>query len=383
MLVNMARSLGARQYEVHVYAHGQGPMEDAFAQDQVQYHSVQHLIPWYIWVQDDLAAIAAHWHLTLQSAAELETYFRMHQIECVIMNTLTSYAALIAAARLEIPSIVWIAGILNHELVPDAGRYYKNACDHLLTSSAAAAICPSVGVKHYYAKWRKDIEVIPNFTAVPDQLYALPEGTTVFCTLNSWEHHKGADCLIETAAILKRRGKAFELHGYGRGGNKQPLLERAAQYGLLDRVFLNDSVIDVSAVYQRAHCLVSASRIESFGMTLIEAMACGRCIIVSDIPAHRAIIERSGGGWLCGVNHPEQFAAAMERVIDQREQAKERGMKGWAAVKQHYDGREAVYRMEQVMRTITQPGAEWHAMKQKYQQVELFCARMNAMTTSQ
>jgi glycosyltransferase involved in cell wall biosynthesis len=70
---------------------------------------------------------------------------------------------------------------------------------------------------------------------------------------------------------------------------------------------------DMAAVYSRARVLVFASRYESFGIPIVEAMACGCPVITSDIGACREVA--GDAAIFVQPDHPDSVADAMERVV--------------------------------------------------------------------
>jgi glycosyltransferase involved in cell wall biosynthesis len=107
-------------------------------------------------------------------------------------------------------------------------------------------------------------------------------------------------------------------------GRERPELER-----LVDRESLRDRVVftgqisdaDLAQLYGMAAVLVSMSRKEAFGLSVVEAASAGARVVVSDIPAHREVVGLlgSGVGMLVPLtSEPNQIAraivAAAERV---------------------------------------------------------------------
>jgi glycosyltransferase involved in cell wall biosynthesis len=70
---------------------------------------------------------------------------------------------------------------------------------------------------------------------------------------------------------------------------------------------------DMAAVYSRARVLVFASRYESFGIPIVEAMACGCPVITSDIGACREVA--GDAAIFVQPDRPDSVADAMERVV--------------------------------------------------------------------
>lgn len=66
-----------------------------------------------------------------------------------------------------------------------------------------------------------------------------------------------------------------------------------------------------------AHVLVSASRMESLGMTMLEALSCGRPVVATDTPGGQYIVKNDMGV-IVPKENPEQLAKAMVQVYQNR-----------------------------------------------------------------
>jgi glycosyltransferase involved in cell wall biosynthesis len=131
--------------------------------------------------------------------------------------------------------------------------------------------------------------------------------------------------ILAVGRLLKRKGFqkiilavsnkdiGFEIDICGDGPMRSELERLAVKsktkinfYGWLD----NNSD-EMKRLYARAKIYISASSEESFGMTLIEAVSAGCHPIVSDIPAHRAIIPNNEN--LFDLSIPESLR---ERILE-------------------------------------------------------------------
>ncbi|HZH32569.1 MAG TPA: glycosyltransferase [Pyrinomonadaceae bacterium] len=75
-------------------------------------------------------------------------------------------------------------------------------------------------------------------------------------------------------------------------GPHRPHLERMARsLGLAHRVVFKGYVDNLWDIMKRADVLVSLSRVEGCPNVVLEAMACGCPLVVSDIPAHREMLD--------------------------------------------------------------------------------------------
>src|SRR2546428_10278321 len=74
-------------------------------------------------------------------------------------------------------------------------------------------------------------------------------------------------------------------------GPERPALERlAADLGVACVIDSRLSQNDMVTAYRGAEVVVCPSRFEGFGLTPMEAIACGRPVVVSDIPPHREFL---------------------------------------------------------------------------------------------
>jgi glycosyltransferase involved in cell wall biosynthesis len=75
-------------------------------------------------------------------------------------------------------------------------------------------------------------------------------------------------------------------------------------------------VDDIEKVWSRAHIAVLPSQGgEGVPMSLLEAAACGRPLIATDVPGCREIVVSNKTGILVPVNDPEALAAAIEKLF--------------------------------------------------------------------
>lgn len=111
------------------------------------------------------------------------------------------------------------------------------------------------------------------------------------------------------------------------------------QCGMNDRVHIIGYVPDklMKPYYQQAQLFVLPSLFEPFGMTTLEAMACGTPIIASKFGGIRNVVTHGEDGLLINPQDPEEFANAIIRLIKDRHLANRIGHKGYIAIKENYD----------------------------------------------
>lgn len=97
-----------------------------------------------------------------------------------------------------------------------------------------------------------------------------------FVTTGSLIYRKGLDLLINALAIAKIDG-LWELDIIGNGPEETSLKHLAEQLGLADKIhFLGRKTKEeIVQIYNRSDIYISASRSETFGVAILEALACG------------------------------------------------------------------------------------------------------------
>lgn len=108
---------------------------------------------------------------------------------------------------------------------------------------------------------------------------------------------KGFEVLLETAARLKGRPFLFCVAGgveISEAGYAETLRERSRRLGL-DAVWCWEGFVeDMSAFWSAVDIAAHAAAAETFGLAVVEALACARRLVVRDSPGARDIFEALG-----------------------------------------------------------------------------------------
>lgn len=116
----------------------------------------------------------------------------------------------------------------------------------------------------------------------------------------SWEPVYGVDVALRGFARAARQVPMLRLLLLG-GGSLAPMVHRLIQeHDLSSQVFLGGQVTqaELPRVYRSADLYLSASHSDGSSVSLMEALGCGRPVLVSDIPGNREWVSPGEDGWL-------------------------------------------------------------------------------------
>ncbi|MEM3493835.1 MAG: glycosyltransferase [Thermoplasmata archaeon] len=94
--------------------------------------------------------------------------------------------------------------------------------------------------------------------------------------------------------------------------------------------------------------LPSVSRLEAFGLVIVEAMASGRPVVVTDIPGVNEVVEEGKEGLLCKPMNPEDLAEKIGRILENPELGRKLGENGRRKVLEKYHWKKIAKEVERV-----------------------------------
>ncbi|MEM7407271.1 MAG: glycosyltransferase family 4 protein [Pseudomonadota bacterium] len=188
-----------------------------------------------------------------------------------------------------------------------------------------AALCRQLGVH------AGNIELIPG-VGIDLKAFSpssLPRRGTLRVALVArmlWD--KGVGELVEAARHLRDEGVAIEVELVGgpdpanRASIAASQLERWVAEGIVQWTGWTD---DIPGVWARADAAVLPSYREGFPKALIEAAACGRALVATDVPGCRAIVTDGRNGLLVPPRDSVALAEALARLAADRAWCEELG----------------------------------------------------------
>lgn len=125
---------------------------------------------------------------------------------------------------------------------------------------------------------------------------------------------KGHDTIFEVLSTESWKERNWTLNIYGKGGGKNYLEKLALFYGIEHKINFHGHVADMIKVWEINHLLLIPSAGEGLPISLVEAMACGRMAVVTDVGGNTELIKEGQNGFIATSPATHAYADAMNRV---------------------------------------------------------------------
>lgn len=164
--------------------------------------------------------------------------------------------------------------------------------------------------------WGVDLR---HFSPVPSKA-----GSQTFTLLSTrgWEPIYGVDVIARAFVQAARRRPELRLVMLG-SGSLAGMLRQTFQSGGVESQVLFPGLVtqaDLPRYYRLADLYISASHSDGTSISLLEAMACGRPSLVSDIPGNREWVHPGENGWWFLDTDAGSLAEGILKAVEQREQ---------------------------------------------------------------
>lgn len=168
------------------------------------------------------------------------------------------------------------------------------------------------------------IALIPGSGVDTDVLTPLPEPDGPFTVgfVGRLLYDKGVQVLVRAQELLRERGARVRVILAGAPDPSNPasipddILQRWRQ---MEGLSLPGHVSDVRAIWAQAHVAALPSRREGLPKSLLEAAACGRALIATDVPGCREIARPGVDGLLVPADDATALADAIEHLMRDRD----------------------------------------------------------------
>lgn len=156
--------------------------------------------------------------------------------------------------------------------------------------------------------------------------------------------------LFKAFIQLKKSFSDLELDIVGDGSKHTEYMEICKNYGIEKSVNFIGRVPNeqVPRYIRDMDVVVLPSLDESFGVSAIEAMACGVPVVVSDADGFREVVRHMETGIIVPKRDPEKLATAITKLLKDESLRETLGSNGVAHVRRHYDWEQNARQMLQL-----------------------------------
>jgi len=244
------------------------------------------------------------------------------RFDVVHSYALRSHLEVGVAARLaRRPAVLDLVDIVR----PGLGRTVLRTAVRLATLTVAnsSATAATVGMPSRVRVIQPGIDLGrfrpgPRDAAVRASLTSDPDAPLV-AIIGRIDRLKGIQYLVEAMGMLEGRAAGAHLAVVGDAGTGPPefardLREQATAL-LGDRVRFTGRRTDVPDVVRNVDVVVNASKAEPFGLSVLEAQACGTAVIGTDAGGIPEFVEHGVTGLLVPPFEAAPLAAALQRVL--------------------------------------------------------------------
>jgi glycosyltransferase involved in cell wall biosynthesis len=165
--------------------------------------------------------------------------------------------------------------------------------------------------------------------------------------LDSAHHYRRVDLLINSLSKLDE--KSVYLIIVGDGGQLKNYRDLVDNLGLTSQVHFLGRVPhnELPPIYTAADIFILPSVIqEAFPLVVLEAMACGKPVIVSDLPGVRSMIDDGRNGLLVQPGNLQDLVKKINILLESADKRRDYGNCGRLKVKQQYTWKNIIPQLE-------------------------------------
>ena len=161
-----------------------------------------------------------------------------------------------------------------------------------------------------------NLQVIPNPLPFNCETITPITQRNKIISVGSISYMKGHDVLINAWNLVCQKFPSLTLHIYGeKKDNYENLVNLIRKNDLSNSVYIHEPTSNIKEKYLESAICILPSRVEGFGMVLIEAMECGVPCIATKCEGPMGIIENRENGFLIDINDSEELAKKLEEML--------------------------------------------------------------------
>lgn len=302
--------------------------------------------------------------LDVQSAIELARRVREREIEIIHAHVARDYLLAVLASRRSDASLVltrhlerplkslhrWtLSGVARVIAVSEAVERALLA-QKIFPPEKIRRIANGIDVERFERRARSfDTQRFRRLSGI--------KGRLVVGMAGELREHKGQEDFIRSAQLVARRfaDVDFVIAGEDQSQRKEyrALLDRLVrELELETRVHFTGWLEDVAALLPALDIFVSSSRVEPFGLVMVEAMAAGLPVVATATGGAQEIVEDGLTGKLVPVEDWRALSEAVSSLLTNEEERRRMGERGRERAREHFSLERMVAETEALYREV-------------------------------
>jgi glycosyltransferase involved in cell wall biosynthesis len=291
--------------------------------------------------------------LDLKSAFRIGTLAKQNNIELINAHLARDYPIAVVAAKIAKVPLV----ITRHVLFPMNRLHKRFLRDVKYVIAPSNAVATNLKNERIFSnekivtiRYGLDLSKFPNVA-----LAASGQQFPTIGAIGNLDPVKGFDVFVHAAFLVHEKMPDVRFRIVGGDSspgrvNEAELRNTIGGFGLTDTVEVTGWSSDIAETLSQLDILVSASRSESFGFVIAEAMVCGVPVIATETEGSKEIIRDDSLGIVVPIDSAPDIADAIIELITNKPKRDKLSAAGRAYVREHFslermvDETEALYR---------------------------------------
>jgi len=253
--------------------------------------------------------------------------------------------------------------IVSERCVDSWKSGWQRQLDRLLIPRTDRLVGNSESVKQFYQELglpEEKLSVIPNGVSVPPlprqtraellMEFGLPPETRLIAYAGRLAPQKGIPHLLWGMQLLRQSNPETCLLILGDGPERQNLEQLARDLEVSPFVRFVGHRPDAASLLHLIDLFWLASEFEGMSNSLMEAMACGKPVIVSDIPPNRELVQHDQTGYLISGGDSVGYAQYSRRLIESPDESRRIGQAAAQRMRDEFSVEKMVSRYAELLR---------------------------------
>ncbi|NIQ15876.1 MAG: glycosyltransferase [Candidatus Dadabacteria bacterium] len=176
--------------------------------------------------------------------------------------------------------------------------------------------------------------------------FDIEEKSIIVCNIGRFFPQKAHEIFLQSIQYVLEKNNDVAALIVGDGPRREELEELARKLEIFERVNFTGNRSDVPQILNLIDIFALSSDWEGFPMTILEAMACGKPVVVTDVGGNREAIIDGDTGYIVPPRNPRAMSEAILSLINDKRLRVSMGVKGRKLVLHNFNARVMVRKTE-------------------------------------